>query len=315
MFQRLGVPALVATILAALLALPASMVREAVIGWINDRVASFLGLSSPSVEVVIAFCWNFGIPVGVAIGVLFAYHKWHARTLRRVADSAATDSLEQIFAVTRMNAIPIALIVMGLATVAIGLLLWRSYPAASGRITGDAGYLASPPEPAVNASQEQKWGVTQPYDVPHKLAAIDAALALLGTPIDDIGRRCNALAGNWRNAFGDSGDLTGLERNLREISHDATNVVQGIAKIDRDNEKYDDIFQILLNRNQNTLFFSSLGEMLSVIVALKGNFAVDFNTIVGPKADKFFDDGLKALGRWRAETTEALVKRRKEIAG
>lgn len=56
---------------------------EAVTQWVNKQVATYFGMSDPSLEEVLRLAWDWGLPAVLAVGILFAYHKWHEANLRR----------------------------------------------------------------------------------------------------------------------------------------------------------------------------------------------------------------------------------------
>jgi hypothetical protein len=55
------------------------LAENAIVGWADDQIASALGISSPNLAAAINLFWNWGIPVLLAILVLFIYHHVHSR--------------------------------------------------------------------------------------------------------------------------------------------------------------------------------------------------------------------------------------------
>ena len=49
------------------------LVADAIVGWINDRIAEALSITSPSVMNVLTFVWSWGPPLVLAALTLWSY--------------------------------------------------------------------------------------------------------------------------------------------------------------------------------------------------------------------------------------------------
>jgi hypothetical protein len=132
--------ALVALAIFVCLTFPASLVSNAVTGWIDEQIASYFGWTSPTAIQIVLFIWHWIVPFVAAIAILIGYHFWYTRTAS--ADNAKADAIQ------RINVDPV--IAGGVFLVVIGLIIFAvriSNLSTTPRITSGFFFSGDPPSP------------------------------------------------------------------------------------------------------------------------------------------------------------------------
>jgi hypothetical protein len=80
--------------------IPFELAKDAVTGWVNDQIASWFGLTSPSIPAVIEVAWSYGVPAVAALFVLLLYHALQGR-YRAASSSTKIGKAEPIPALLR----------------------------------------------------------------------------------------------------------------------------------------------------------------------------------------------------------------------
>ncbi len=78
-------------LLAGVFHLSLKLVEDAVISWINGQIADQLGLTAPTVAVVVETA-SYAVPIIAAAAILAAYHYWISRSQVALSASAYTDT-------------------------------------------------------------------------------------------------------------------------------------------------------------------------------------------------------------------------------
>ena len=80
----------------ALIVIPYKLLENAVLGWGDNLIGNYLGLSSPTVSQVARFLWLWGVPFVLAAATLYGgYHLWwiHTQTEGRVKKKSTAETL------------------------------------------------------------------------------------------------------------------------------------------------------------------------------------------------------------------------------
>lgn len=67
------------------------LAEDAMLGWINDQIASAFGIAAPTADAVFSFFWTWCLPFAAAAGVLWAYHKTQGHPAKGQKQNAASD--------------------------------------------------------------------------------------------------------------------------------------------------------------------------------------------------------------------------------
>jgi hypothetical protein len=183
--------------------LPMKLGENALIGWIDDRLGEFLGISAPTLQQVVTFSWDYLFPAIFALLVLWAYHVFNNRALAPQH--------------WRRQLLGLALIAFGvLATFAgASLLITRNkdqptVPTAANPIPPQMPPVAHLTEP----SQPQR-----PYterQIRELLDALADAQTLVSKQLLPLSIKIEVEAANWRGLAGPTQGAASLARSLTE---------------------------------------------------------------------------------------------------
>jgi hypothetical protein len=76
---ELGVTAALTVALRLLGRLAAGLTSNAIMGWGDDQIAAWLGITAPSFIAAISFVTAWGPPLFLAVVTMWLYHRWHGR--------------------------------------------------------------------------------------------------------------------------------------------------------------------------------------------------------------------------------------------
>jgi hypothetical protein len=132
--------------------LPSKLGENAVISWMDDRIGETLGVSSPTLDQIITFGWDYLLPAVFAFLILWAYHVSNNR-------ASAPESW-------RRHLIGLALVALGITATLYGASLLASPPRATANDKEKS--PGAPPSAAPTGKRFTS------YDVEARLRAIDA---------------------------------------------------------------------------------------------------------------------------------------------
>lgn len=53
--------------------------ENAVLGWIDDRIAEAFGITAPTLSALVDFVWDWGLPLFAVVAILWGYHQFNKR--------------------------------------------------------------------------------------------------------------------------------------------------------------------------------------------------------------------------------------------
>jgi len=172
---------------------------------------------------------------------------------------------------------------------------------------------ASVPKPEPD-NVAPKWAPTSQYDLPRKLEIIDGALEIIGSEkeCEKMYREAKNLGNNWQSSI----IKNGFQKCAEDIERLRSRFVSFIADIREfynKSEKYDDL-QHILNLSEPSKIGEPARNFLKAVENLAPQPPENFNFFVRPYA-RVFNEAVEGFGRWRFQTEQALLARRKELSG
>ena len=75
--MRIWLKGLVYLVGTTILGIAYRLIENAALGWGDNVIGDWLGLSSPTIPQVVKFAWLWAFPFGLAALTLYGYHKFH----------------------------------------------------------------------------------------------------------------------------------------------------------------------------------------------------------------------------------------------
>lgn len=215
---------------------------------------------------------------------------------------------------------------LGFALATTFWLIWVSWPrppkhdpakapAASGFLELESSGRSPKPAPAANsAPPEKKWPKTSDYDLPIKLGVIDELLEGVGSErhLEMLCRGGNAITRGWEHHIKKQG-LESFISRLKEFQDDCRDVQEWINRVRNENEKYQDIWEILSPADDANPHRPA-ARFVEACKKMRPQPPPEFGYFLKAFADDL-EAGVTGLGKWRSKTEKALLARRKELSG
>jgi hypothetical protein len=160
--------------------LPFKLGENALLGWVDDKIAVQFGITSPSLSAVLDFVWGWLVPLILAIAAIWAYHLLKSDAWKRKQG--------------RRQLLGLGLTVVGIVIALVGLgLIASSFPEQAAEATASAVAAPSGVTPQQSAGQTTPSGQTTIRNIPQ--ANSNAALSgdLIKTDPSDIPKKIAAL--------------------------------------------------------------------------------------------------------------------------
>ncbi|MGJ5131142.1 hypothetical protein [Bradyrhizobium oligotrophicum] len=293
------------------------LVDNALIGWGDEKIAVWFGITSPDASTV--FYWV--VPFALAALTLWIFHRLTVHPLKRKLAEHGGDQFyatgvvgSELLQQTWIRKVePSHVIILGLV-IALGGVIWQM------RIN----WLATEPsggQPAIAAASPPTTKVpsvaTASIDVPKKIEAIDELLEILDRDWDPWMNLCQGLStGGWRNQILGK-QIKELRDSIYKMSSDYNAISRKIEALNKRNEKFPDIYALTTQPYMNQ-FKPALDSFVKVFGSLSdpmGN-ALDQVTLENV-FEKYATDlyaQSQGANNWRSLTARSALEIRKSFS-
>lgn len=295
------------------------LVENAMIGWGDDKIAAWFGITSPDTSTV--FDWI--VPFSLAAVTLWLFHHFTTRPLKEaLARQSTGDVLSAAGIVHSMpsprtwiqKVEPSHIILLGLV-IALGGVIWQMRRASLAVERGGDVPAMITPVPSLTTKVPNV--STASIDIPKKIEAIDELLDILDKEWDPWMNSCQGLStGGWRNQI--IGKRTKeLRDSIYRMSNDFYVMSRKIEALNKRNEKFPDVYA-LTTQPYIEKFKPSLDNFVKVFGSLSDQMGNALDQVTLENVfEKYATDlyaASQAANNWRLLTARSALEIRKSLS-